>query len=180
MPMHVALLRGINVGGRKMVAMSELRALLGQQGFSEVRTLLQSGNVVFQSDKLRGPALERLLEDQIEKRFEQPVTCLVRTSSEWKGIIAGNPFPKEAEADPGHLLVMCLKKAPKEQDVESLRQGIKGPETLCAKGKELFIVYPAGVGTSKLTHGLIERKLGTNGTARNWNTVLKLAALMEE
>jgi uncharacterized protein (DUF1697 family) len=177
MPMHVALFRGINVGGHKMVSMADLRVLLDGLKLTEVRTLLQSGNAVFQSDGLRGSALERLLEEQIEKRFEQTVTCLVRTAAEWKAIVAGNPFLKEARDDPGHLVVMCLKKAPKEEDVESLRRAITGPETLRAKEKQLYIVYPAGQGTSKLTNALIERKLGTSGTARNWNTVLKLAAL---
>jgi uncharacterized protein (DUF1697 family) len=178
MPTHVALLRGINVGGRKMVAMDYLRALLEDLKFAEVRTLLQSGNVVFQSDTVRGAALERLLEDQIEKRFEQPVTCLVRTAAEWKAIVASNPFLKEAQTDPGRLVVMCLKKATTEEDVESLRKAIRGPETVRAKEKQLYIIYPAGQGTSKLTNALIEQKLGIRGTARNWNTVLKLASAM--
>jgi len=174
--MHVALLRGINVGGRKMVAMAELRAVLEGLKLTDVRTLLQSGNVIFRTDGIRGPALERLLEEQIEKRFEQTVTCFVRTAAEWKAIVASNPFLKEAQDDPGHLVVACLKKAPKEEHVESLRKAIRGPEIVRAKEKQLYIVYPAGQGTSKLTNALIEQKLGTRGTARNWNTVLKLAA----
>jgi len=177
---HVALLRGINVGGQKLLAMSDLRDLLAKLGFANVRTLLQSGNVVFQSQGKTTQANEILLEVEIEKRFGHAVTCLVRNDAEWKKIIARNPFSKEAEGDPSHLLVMCLKKEAKNKDVDTLRAAIKGPEIVSASGKQLYIVYPAGIGTSKLTNSLIERKLGTIGTARNWNTVLKLAELLGE
>jgi len=177
---HVALLRGINVGGQKLLAMSELHALFEKLGLANVRTILQSGNVVFQSEGKTTQALESLLEVEIEKRFGHAVACLVRNAAEWKKIIARNPFPKEAEADPSHLLVMCLKNEVKNKDVDSLRAAIKGPEIVSASGKQLYVVYPAGIGTSKLTNGLIERMLGTSGTARNWNTVLKLAELLGE
>jgi uncharacterized protein (DUF1697 family) len=177
---HVALLRGINVGGNKLLAMAELRALWERLGFEDVSTLLQSGNVVFQSEGKTTEAMESLLEVAIEKRFGHAVTCLVRNRAELKKVIARNPFPKEAEQDPGHLLIMFLKRDPKKSDVEALRSAIKGPEMLSAWGKQLYIVYPAGVGTSKLTNGLIERKLGMSGTARNWNTVRKLGELLTD
>ena len=94
--------------------------------------------------------------------------------------IARNPFPKEAESDPGHLLVVFLKEAPDAKSVKALQSAIKGPETVRSEGKQLYVVYPAGVGTSKLTNALIERTLGTRGTGRNWNTILKLATLVRE
>jgi uncharacterized protein (DUF1697 family) len=75
---------------------------------------------------------------------------------------------------------MCLKTAPPAADIKQLEAAIKGPERIRAKGKELYLVYPAGIGRSKLTSTLIEQKLGTRGTARNWNTVLKLAELVQE
>jgi uncharacterized protein (DUF1697 family) len=177
---HVALLRGINVGGNKLLAMADLRALWERLGFKEVSTLLQSGNVVFRSEGKTSQAIESLLEIEIEKRFGHTVPCLVRNSAELKKGVARNPFPKEAENDPSHLLVMFLKKEVKKNDVEALRAAIKGPEVLSASGRQLYIVYPAGIGTSKLTNSLIERKLGVSGTARNWNTVLKLATLLSD
>jgi uncharacterized protein (DUF1697 family) len=180
MPVHVALLRAINVGGRNLVPMSGLRELLEGLGFAGARSLLQSGNLVFQSGRRQGTNLERLLEVETEKRFKAAADYLVRSADEWDTIVADNPFPKEAERDPGHLLVMCLKKAPEASDVKALEAAIKGPEIVRAEGKQLYLVYPAGIGTSKLTNTLIEKKLGTRGTGRNWNTVLKLGALARD
>jgi uncharacterized protein (DUF1697 family) len=179
MPIHIALLRAINVGGRNLVAMSDLVDMLAALEFTGARSLLQSGNLVFQSRRPTGAALQRLLESETEKRFGVAVDYVVRTAAEWEAIVARNPFAKEAVADPSHLLVMCLKKAPEAKDVKVLQDAIKGPEILRSDGKQLYLVYPEGIGRSKLTNTLIERKLGTRGTARNWNTVLKLAALLD-
>jgi uncharacterized protein (DUF1697 family) len=92
-------------------------------------------------------------------------------------VVAGNPFPDEAERDPGHLVVMFLKTAPRAKAVQALQAAIEGPESVRAAGKHLYVAYPAGIGRSKLTNTLIEKKLGVRGTGRNWNTVLKRAAL---
>jgi uncharacterized protein (DUF1697 family) len=180
MPIHIALLRGVNVGGRNMVAMADLRDLLGTLGFAEARSLLQSGNLVFQGDRRSGATLERLLEVETEKRLGLSVDYMVRTAKEWQSIVAGNPFPDEAARDPSHLIVLFLKREPPATDVTALQASIRGPESVRALGKQLYIVYPAGIAGSKLTFTQIEKKLGTRGTGRNWNTVLKLAALAQE
>ena len=177
MGVQIALLRGINVVGRKMVVMAELRELACGLGFTGVRTLLQSGNLVFQCNQLRGAALERRLERETAKELGVDCDYVVRSAAEWAQIVARNPFPREAQDDPGHLLVMCLKALPSEQNVETLRACIKGREYFHADEKQLYLVYPDGVGRSKLTSNLIERKLAARGTARNWNTVRKLHAL---
>jgi uncharacterized protein (DUF1697 family) len=104
----------------------------------------------------------------------------IRNTKEWREVVARNPFRKEAEHDPGHLAVMFLKAAPKANDVKAVQASIVGPEIVRADGRHLYIVYPAGIGKSRLTNVLIEKKLGIRGTARNWNTVLKLAALADE
>jgi uncharacterized protein (DUF1697 family) len=179
MAVHIALLRGINVGGHNQVAMSDLRDLFGALGLVGATSLLQSGNMVFQSDQLTGAALERLLEVETAKCLNVSADYLVRSAAEWKKIVARNPFPEEAKNDPAHLLVMFLKTAPPAKIVDALRASIEGPEIIRAGGKQLYIVYPAGIGRSKLTGTLIEKKLGSRGTGRNWNTVLKLAALCE-
>jgi uncharacterized protein (DUF1697 family) len=176
MPTHVALLRGINVGGHNLIAMSDLRDFLEERGLTGAKTLLQSGNAVF-SSRRTGAGLERWLESEAKKRFELSIDYFVRTATEWDAIIAANPFPKEAERDPSHLLVLCLKKAADPKDVKSLQEAIKGPEQIRVDGKQLYAVYPAGIAGSKLTITLIEKKLGTRTTGRNWNTVRKLAAL---
>ena len=179
MSIHIGLLRGINVGGHNMVAMSDLRDLLGELGFNGATSLLQSGNLVFKSPRLTGDPLERLLEKETASRLGVSADYIVRSAAELKKIIAGNPFPKHAKEDPSHLLVMFLKSAPPAKNVEALREVIKGPEVIRLDGKQLYIVYPAGIGKSKLTGTLIERRLDVRGTARNWNTVLKLAALCQ-
>jgi len=179
MSVNVALLRGINVGGRARVAMADLRALLEELGFSGVKSLLQSGNLVFESDARQGAEIECLLEAETAKHLGVTVDYFIRSSAEWLQLLARNPFPAEAKRDPAHLVVMCLKDVPKAKDVEALAAAIEGPETLRAVGKQLYVVYPAGIGTSKLTNAAIERKLGLRGTARNWNTVMKLAGLCD-
>jgi uncharacterized protein (DUF1697 family) len=175
---YIALLRGVNVGGHAKVAMSDLRDLLAGLGFGDVRSLLQSGNLVFRSDGQAASDLEHLLETEAARRLDLHTDFLVRTADEWVDVVARNPFPAEAERDPSHLLVMFLKQAPAETAVEALREAVTGPEVIRAEGRHAYITYPAGIGRSRLTNTLIESKLGTRGTGRNWNTVLKLAALV--
>jgi uncharacterized protein (DUF1697 family) len=175
---HVALLRGINVGGHKQVAMADLRDLLGKLGFGDVQSVLQSGNLVFRGDGKTGPALERLLETAAGKRLGLETSFLVRSAAEWEEIVAKNPFPDEAKRDPARLVVLFLKDPPGGPAVRALQAAIVGREVVRVKGKHLYAVYPDGQGRSKLTLPLIEKHLGTGGTARNWNTVLRLAALV--
>jgi uncharacterized protein (DUF1697 family) len=171
MPVYIVLLRGINVGGNKKVAMSDLRDLAARLGFDDAKTILQSGNLVIRGKKKATSA--------IEKVFRANLDCevFVRTVDEWKAIVANNPFTKEAKDDPGHALVMCLRDVPDSRAVQALRAAIVGREVVEVRGREAYFVYPDGVGTSKLTHALIEKKLGVQGTARNWNTTVKLLEL---
>ena len=184
MPTHIALLRGINVAGHKMVAMSDLRALVATLGFANVRSLLQSGNLVFRSEgrtaARTSAEIEQLLEAELKKRLKLETDFFVRSAAEWKAVIAKNPFRKEAERDPAHLVAMFLKDSPAAKQVAALEQAIVGREKFRVEGRLAYIVYPDGIGDSKLTNALIDRKLETRGTGRNWNTVLKLAAISEE
>jgi uncharacterized protein (DUF1697 family) len=179
MTVHIALLRGINVGGHKKVGMANLRELLTELGFQEVRSLLQSGNLVFDSDARPGESLERLLEQKTEQRLEVRADFFVRTAQELDAAIAHNPFPDEAKRDPAHLLILFLKDAPPASAIKTLQSVIKGPELVRARGREAYLVYPDGIGRSKLTAALLDKHVGT-GTGRNWNTVLKLAALAKQ
>lgn len=176
--MHVALLRGINVAGHKMVAMSDLRDLVTKLGFVDVRSLLQSGNLVFRSKRRTPDQIEHLLETEALKGLGLQTDFFVRTAEEWKRIIERNPFQKEAEKDPGHLVAMFLKSAPNGDAVADLQNAIIGREVVRADGRHMYITFPDGQGRSRLTNALIEKKLGTRGTGRNWNTVLKLGAVL--
>ena len=177
MTTHVALVRAINVAGRNRVSMAELRDLMAELGFANVQSLLQSGNLVFDSRAGTPARLESLLEQAAKDHLQLETAFFVRTAKEWAEIVAGNPFPDEAKRDPAHLVVQFLKGEPEREQVAALEQAIVGGEVVRAGGRHLYIVYPDGIGRSKLTNTLIEQKLGTQGTARNWNTVLKLAAL---
>jgi len=161
---HIALLRGINVGGHKPVSMADLRDLVMQLGLTDVRSLLQSGNLVFGANGRTAAQLERLLEAEAEQRLGLQTDFFVRNA-------------KEAARDPAHLVVMSLKDAPSVTRVKALQAAITGREVVRAAGKHLYIVYPDGIGLSRLTNALIDKQLGTRGTGRNWNTVLKLGAL---
>lgn len=178
MSRHLALLRAINLGGHKAVAMAELRDLLTRLGFGNVQSLLQTGNLVFDSDARTGAPLEGVLEREGKRRLGLETDWFVRGASEWKRLIARNPFPAEAARDPAHLLVVCLKAAPNAKQVKALQSAITGREVVRAVGHQAYIVYPDGIGRSRVTSALIERMLGTRGTGRNWNTVLKLGALI--
>jgi uncharacterized protein (DUF1697 family) len=178
-PAQVALLRGVNLGGHKLIAMSDLRAWAERLGLRDVRTLLQSGNLVFRGGSKTGAALEAMLEAAAGGLLGLETAFHVRTADELRAIVARNPFPAAAEQDPGRLVVVFLKTAPAAAAVAALVAVIPGREELRADGRQLYVVYPDGQGTSKLP-ALIDRKLRISGTARNWNTVRKLAALVAE
>ena len=180
MTTHVALLRGINVGGKNKVAMADLREFLAGLGLDDAKTLLQSGNVVCRSQGKSASALEKFLEKESASRLGVSADYVIRSSAEWANVIAANPFPDEAQSDPSHLVVMFLKSAPAPASVKAVQASIKGREIVKSHGRELYLVYPDGIGSSKLSGTLIERQLGLRGTARNWNTVLKLGALAED
>src|SRR5713101_1153713 len=123
MTICLALLRGINVGGHKLVAMADLRDLLTHMRFRDGQSLLQSGNLVFRCDTRRGGEgpLERLLEAEAAKRLGLQADFLVRTARDWKAVIARNPFRAEAKRDPSHLVVVVLKAAPPGAAVRALQ-----------------------------------------------------------
>jgi uncharacterized protein (DUF1697 family) len=173
----LALFRAVNVGGRSMVSSSALCGLAVSAGFEAARTALQSGNLVFSAPPAKAAAIEGALESAAAKQLHLQTDVIVRTAEEWRRIIEANPFPAEADRDPSHLLVMPLKRAAKPDDVRALQAAIKGREMVRAVGAQFYLVYPDGIGRSKLTAAVIEKAIGTRGTARNWNTVLKLQAL---
>jgi uncharacterized protein (DUF1697 family) len=177
MKTYVALLRGINIGGHNKVAMADLRALVSKLGLVDVRSLLQSGNLVFRGGARTTAQIEGLLESELNKRLGLHVVFLVRTAEEWEALVAQNPFGEEAKRDPSHLAAVLFKEAPPAAKVKELTAAITGPEVVRTRGREAYIVYPEDIGHSRLTNALIEKKLGIRATARNWNTVLKLHAL---
>ncbi len=175
---RIALLRAVNVGGTGKVKMADLRAMTEKLGFTEAETLLQSGNLVFGGAKDSDARLEALFEKELEQRLGVRSDFMIRTPAEWDAIVAANPFSKEVAADPRFVHVMALKAAPDTSALAALQGAIVGNEKVALNGRELYIHYADGAGRSKLTNVVIEKKLGTRGTARNWNTVLKIQSAL--
>ena len=179
MTTYIGVLRAINLGAYNKIAMSDLRTMLESLGFEDPKTLLLSGNIIFKTGPGSSAKLESMLEAASTKHLNVTTDYFVRSAKEWQAIVDENPFKKEAKSDPGHLLMMCLRDAPMPAQVQALQESISGREIVKAKGRHAYFVYPDGVGRSKLTIQKIEKALGTRGTARNWNTVLKLAELAQ-
>lgn len=172
----IVLLRGINVGGRNPLPMAELRGLLEELGCEDVRTSIQSGNAVVRTGRTDPTALARELREGIETEHGFVPQVLVLTRKELETAILGNPFPSD---DGKALHVYFLESPPEDPDLETLRSLETDTEAF-ELGTTVFYLYaPDGIGRSKLA-ARVERCLGVPATARNWNTVRKLAEIVGE
>lgn len=178
MTAFVSLFRGINVGGR-VVKMAELKALHESLGLKDVLTYIQSGNVVFTCDDMDAAQLQQQIEDEFAAKFGFRSAVMVRSAAELDAIIERSPFQGQSDKAPNWIVVMFLAAPPDDGALESLQTAYHGPEEIFLIGKELYLYYPDGIGRSKLTNSLIEKKLKTAGTARNWNTVLQLQKMLQ-
>lgn len=177
MALVVALLRGVNVGGKVMVPMAELRPALTDLGFEEVKTYLQSGNVVLDPGKVPVSSLPDVIQTTITKRFGLNVRVIVRTGGEFTRIGVGHPFHADA-TEPSLLHVVFLEQAPVADRIAKLDPDRSPPDRFEVRGREIYLSYPNGQGRSKLNLDYFERGLGIAGTARNWNTVTKLVEMV--
>jgi uncharacterized protein (DUF1697 family) len=178
MTRQIALLRGINLGSRRRVAMADLRDLLTGLGYGDVRTLLQSGNVVLSSTA--SPArLERELGKQITSNLGVDTQVIVRTRDEIAAVIEHNPLAGVAD-DPKHYQVSFLSAEPDREVVRELAAVDVAPEQVAIRGREIYAWHPEGIQRSPLAKLISDRRLGVTATARNWNTVTKLLALADD
>jgi uncharacterized protein (DUF1697 family) len=173
----VALLRAVNVGGRKL-PMAELRALCAELGWTDVATYIQSGNVVFTAPR-KADAVEVVLEEAIARHFGLDVPVIVRSQAEWAKYPGLNPFPQAARDEPNKLHILLSKRPPAKDAAETIQARAQAGERVWQSGDALWFHYPEGAGTSKLTPSLIDRAIGSPGTARNYNTVMKLKEMLE-
>ena len=176
MPTWVALLRGINVGKHKRIAMADLRALVEELGGTDVRTYVTSGNVVFASDVTDPARLEDVIADAIRASLGQDVPVVVRTAAEMAQIVAGNPFP-EATADPKTLHVAFLARTPDPDAVARLAEVEKGEDDYRVVGKNVYLFYPNRLTGAVFMPNGLDAALGMVTTSRNWQTVVKLAEM---
>jgi uncharacterized protein (DUF1697 family) len=178
MARHIALLRGINLGPHKRVSMPELRELLTGLGYTDVRTLLQSGNVVLTS-RVAPATLERDLTKAIVDSLGVESRVMVRTRDELAAVVELNPLGDVAD-DPKRYTVNFLSGEPDPDGVREIEAADLAPERFAAHGRELYSWHPEGIQQSPLVKLITERRLGVAATARNWNTVTKLLALADE
>ena len=177
-PTHIALLRGINVGGHKLIKMAALQTHFAAWGASHVRTYIQSGNVVFDHREAKSTALRGSLEKYLAAKLGYAIPVLVKTVSEFVTIAKAHPYAESLPEFGKHMYVCFFGRAPDAQAIAGIQPYITDDEKLTIKGDAGYAYYAHGLGRAKLTSAVIERKLGT-ATVRNWNTInalLELAA----
>jgi len=173
----VALLRAVNVGGRKL-PMAELRDLCGTLGWTDVATYIQSGNVVFGATG-KAEAIEDALEAAIMKNYGFEAPVIVRTAAQWAHYPPGNPFPKAAKDEPNRLMLLLSKRPPTAGAEDVIQARATAGEQVRRAGDALWIHFPQGSGTSKLTPALIDRAIGSPATSRNHRTVTVLKEMLD-
>jgi uncharacterized protein (DUF1697 family) len=182
MPVYLALLRGINVSGKKIIKMEDLRKLMGDAGYTNVKTYIQSGNIVFESIEEPKGKLAKAIEVLIEKHYGFDVTVFITDKIAVEAAIDKNPFTEGREEEPPgfkKLYVTFLSGAPFPENMEKLRQAPIGNDRIALIDDILYFMLESKVSDSKLSNSLIESKLKLKATTRNWNTTLKLLTMME-
>ena len=169
----VALLRAVNLGPRNKVPMAELRSLLEPSGLGNVRTYIQSGNVLFTSSERDRDALALQIEEEIARSFDVATTAILRTFAELAAVATAYPFGP----DTSRTHVAFLASEPDRDGLTRLAEFDAGADRVAVKGSQAYLDYPNGVQGSRLSAGRLERLLGVPGTVRNWRTVTKLAEL---
>lgn len=179
---YLALLRGINVSGKKIIKMEYLRKLMGDAGYNNVKTYIQSGNIVFESTEKSKDKVAKTIEALIEKNYGFDVTVFVTDKKSVEQAIDNNPFIEDREEEPAgfkKLYVTFLSEVPSEENMQKLRQAPIGNDLIALVGDILYFNMESKASDSKLSNTLIESKLKLRATTRNWNTALKLLSMME-
>ncbi len=177
---YISLLRGINVGGHNKILMAQLKALYENNGFKNVVSYIQSGNVLFDSSERNIDNLCKKIEDAIELKYAFHVPVDIRTHQEMKNILDNSPYKKILSEEHGSkILVVFLKSEPSRENREELLKYVGDSEQLSVHKKEIYLYCSEGYGKSKLTNTLIEKKLRISATARNWKSVKKLYELSQ-
>jgi len=177
-PRQLALLRGINLASKRRIGMTDLRRVLEEAGYEDVRTHLQSGNVLL-SSPLSARKLETQLERQLADALGFDIPVLVRTRAELAKVVAHDPLGAVA-SNPSRYVVGFLSKRLPAKVARELESADVAPEQVVVHGRELYSWHPDGLQQSQLSKLLDDRRLGVVSTARNWNTVVKLLELLEQ
>ncbi|MCZ2472709.1 DUF1697 domain-containing protein [Aquirufa ecclesiirivi] len=178
MTTYIALLRGINVSGQKMIKMVELKAMFESLGFETVQTYIQSGNVVFQSNDLTEDEMAERIHLAILDQFGFEVDIQVFSVPIWNQVIANNPFIAHDNLDEAKLYVSLLATLPLRENVEKLASFAFQEETYQLIDRAVYLYVPKGYGNAKLSNNFLESKLKVSATTRNWKTMLTLANMI--
>ena len=171
MTIYISMLRGINVGKQKKIKMKDLKDLYESLNFENVKTYIQSGNVVFKFEDVPASKLSAIIEKKINEVYGSNVLVFIRTKNEFLKIIDDNPFQKE---DPNKLHVTFLSASPAEKPVKEIDLIKDESEKFSIRAKEIYLFLTNGYGRTKLSNGFFEKKLKVSATTRNWRTVNKL------
>jgi len=173
----VALLRGINVGGKNKVPMKQLAVMFEEVGCTGVATYIQSGNVIFTAKPALVRRLPKLITASLAEELGVKAPVMIRSALELRDVLRNNPFLRRKSAAPEHLHVGFLAKAPTRSQVGALDPDRSSGDTFELRGREIYLCCPNGVARTKLTVVYFDKTLGTTTTFRNWRTVQKLAEL---
>lgn len=179
MPTWVALLYSITIAGGRRVVMADLRDLALSLGFERPATLLATGNLLFDAAATDPAAVEARLEPAFATAFGRPVPIIVRAAARWPALVAANPFPDAAVAEPARLSVRVMRTPAGPDVAERLAPYRAGDERLAVAGGDLWLHLPHGVAGSRLATAATPQRAGGAGTFRNWNTVRRIAAALE-
>ncbi len=180
MPLFISFLRGINIGGRKKIKMADLRDLYFELGFQSPRTVLQSGNIIFEAADADLAEVSARIEAGISRRFGFEAQVLLRRPEAFRAALADHPFTAEQLERGSHAMFVFLSGAPDESALATLVENNPGREAIAAAADTLYIFYADGVARSKLDTKRIESALGLAASARNWNTCQRLMKLLNE
>ncbi|HTM66092.1 MAG TPA: DUF1697 domain-containing protein [Flavipsychrobacter sp.] len=179
MQTYISILRGINVSGQKKINMQELKAMYESYGFGNVATYIQSGNVVFQSEKEEEKLLAKKIEDAIKATFGFDVPVLVLTLKDIMATIKHNPFLKEKDIQTDKLHVTFLQDKPEAANIKKTEELDFSPDRFVISGKDVYVYCPNGYGNTKINNNFFESKLKVKATTRNWKTVNELERIAE-
>ena len=179
MTTYVALLYSIVIEQKRRVVMSDLRALAKGIGCRNVRSLVSTGNLVFEAEDIPVPAIEQALEKAFGDFHGKHVDIIVKTASDWRRIVASNPFPAEAEAQPDRVGIRIMRDPLRPGLADFLRPYQTEGERVALVDGHVWVHYPGQISLSKLAGQLTPKRMGGIGTARNWNTVKRLGEMLD-
>lgn len=179
MKTYIALLRGINVSGQKLIKMELLRTVLKELDYHNIRTYIQSGNILFDCKPTDARILEQQIAEHIEKHFGFSVPVLIVTLDYLKKVVENNPYDKRAITDPAQPYVAFLSEIPAQPGIAVLDAIDFAGDEYTINDKSIYLLYANSAGNSKLTNAVIENKLKVKATTRNWKTIRKLIEMSE-